>query len=69
MWQNILLQKKIKKSKMWKGAFTPFFSKPFNMRLEGFEKINETPDVWDITDYSVMEENLYIQEGEELWDY
>lgn len=25
---------------MWKGAFTPFFSKPFNMRLEGFEKIN-----------------------------
>lgn len=54
---------------MWKGAFTPFFSKPFNMRLEGFEKINEIPDVWDITDYSVMEENLYIQEGESLWDY
>lgn len=36
----------------------------FSPQIGGDGKLIKTPDVWDITDYSVMDENLYVQEGE-----
>lgn len=36
----------------------------FSPQIGGDGKLVPNPDVWDITDYSVMDENLYIQEGE-----
>lgn len=36
----------------------------FSPQVGGDGRLVPNPDVWDITDYSVMEENLYIQEGE-----
>lgn len=41
----------------------------FSPQIGGDGKLVQNPDVWDITDYSVINENLYIQEGESLWDY
>ena len=36
----------------------------FNPQIGGDGKLVSNPDVWDITDYSVMDENLYTMEGE-----
>ncbi len=36
----------------------------FSPQIGGDGKLVPNPDVWDITDYSVMDENLYVQEGE-----
>jgi len=36
----------------------------FSPQIGGDGKLIENPDVWDITDYGVMDENLYVQEGE-----
>ena len=36
----------------------------FSPQIGGDGKLVQNPDVWDITDYSVMDENLYVQEGE-----
>ena len=36
----------------------------FSPQIGGDGKLIKNPDVWDITDYGVMDENLYVQEGE-----
>jgi len=36
----------------------------FSPLIGGDGKLIKNPDVWDITDYGVMDENLYVQEGE-----
>ena len=36
----------------------------FSPQIGGDGKLIKNPDVWDVTDYSVMDENLYVQEGE-----
>ena len=36
----------------------------FSPQIGGDGKLVQNPDVWDITDYGVMDENLYVQEGE-----
>ncbi len=36
----------------------------FSPQIGGDGRIVSNPDVWDITDYSVMDENLYVQGGE-----
>ena len=36
----------------------------FSPQMGGDGRLVSNPDIWDITDYSVMDENLYIQEGE-----
>lgn len=36
----------------------------FSPQIGGDGRLVTSEDVWDITDYSVMDENLYIQEGE-----
>ena len=36
----------------------------FSPQIGGDGRLVPNPDVWDITDYSVMDENLYIQGGE-----
>jgi len=36
----------------------------FSPQIGGDGKLVQNPDVWDVTDYSVMDENLYMQEGE-----
>lgn len=36
----------------------------FSPQIGGDGKLVPNPDVWDITDYSVTDENLYVQEGE-----
>ena len=41
----------------------------FSPQMGGDGKLAKNPDVWDITDYSVVDENLYVQGGESLWDY
>ena len=36
----------------------------FSPQIGGDGRLVTSEDVWDITDYSVMDENLYVQEGE-----
>ena len=36
----------------------------FSPQIGGDGRLVQNPDVWDITDYSVTDENLYVQEGE-----
>ena len=36
----------------------------FSPQIGGDGKLVANPDVWDITDYGVLDENLYVQEGE-----
>ena len=36
----------------------------FSPQIGGDGKLVQNPDVWDITDYTVMNENIYVQEGE-----
>ncbi len=36
----------------------------FSPQIGGDGRLVENVDVWDITDYSVLDENLYVQEGE-----
>jgi len=36
----------------------------FSPQIGGDGKLIKNPDIWDVTDYAVMDENLYLQEGE-----
>jgi len=36
----------------------------FSPQMSGEGRLVTNADVWDITDYSVLDENLYVQEGE-----
>lgn len=36
----------------------------FSPQIGGDGKLVPNPDVWDVTDYTVMDETMYVQEGE-----